>query len=184
MISARRRVRSGRARHRGGLSAARIRQGLAGGPCSASCCVHQYASSSRRETTPGKSLRDAIIVRERGGRAGEGGNAGGRTTSGAGARARGICVNESRAELCAVPASRGAADSVARGDRHLSGLRGRLGVPAAERARVVGSLRPQHRRGAGRQTAAVLRRADADVRADGRNPRRVARRQLSRRRRC
>ena len=36
--------------------------------------------------------------------------------------------------------------------------------------------------GAVRQAAAVLRRADADVRADGRHPRRVARRQLPRQR--
>ena len=50
------------------------------------------------------------------------------------------------------------------------------GVP--QHARVVGSLRPQHRRGAARQDAALLRRADADVRADGRHSRPVARRQL------
>ena len=36
----------------------------------------------------------------------------------------------------------------------------------------------------GRQAAAVLRRADADVRADGRHPRRVARRQLPRQMPC
>ena len=84
----------------------------------------------------------------------------------------------------AVPAARGAADRAARGDRDLGGLRGRLGVPAPQHARLVGHLRAQHRHRAGRQAAAVFRRAACDVRADGRHPRRVARRQLPRQRAC
>ena len=61
-------------------------------------------------------------------------------------------------------------------------LCGRLGVPAPKPARWWDIVGPQHRSGAGRQAAAVFRRADADVRADGRHPRPVARRQLPRRR--
>ena len=41
--------------------------------------------------------------------------------------------------------------------------------------RVVGSVRPQHRRRPGGQAAAVFHRAVGDVRADGRDPRPVAR---------
>ena len=82
----------------------------------------------------------------------------------------------------AVPAARGAADRAACGDRDLRGLRGRVGVPSPRHPGMVGHLRPQHRDRAGRQAAAVLPRADDDVRVDGRHPRRGARRELSRQR--
>ena len=132
--------------------------------------------------TPGnnasKSISDAMnaAVRRRGTRDRR---HAARRRSRAGPGSRGICPDQSRIELRRVPAARRAADRAARGDRDISGVCGRFGVPPPQHGRLVGRLRAQHRHRPGRQDAAVLRRAAGDVRADGGDPRPLARRRVS-----
>ena len=128
-----------RTRHRGSVSTARVRQRSAGRPCPTRRRIHQHAVFY-----PGEQCREEHsrwhIGRDRGCLAGAPGT-GRPRRAGSRARGRRVCAVESRTELCAVPASRGAAHSAACGHRDLRGIRGRFRVPAAKHARLVGPLR-------------------------------------------
>ena len=105
-------------------------------PCPTRRRIHQHAVFY-----PGEQCREEHsrwhIGRHRGCLAGAPGT-GRPRRAGSRARGRRVCAVESRTELRAVPASRGAAHSAACRHRDLCGIRGRFRVPAAKHARLVG----------------------------------------------